>query len=60
MQTHTQELKNFEFGNATDAGCVRPNNEDYLGYFQTQNGICLWFVMVWADTTQAKKPHNLA
>jgi len=38
MQTNTQELKNFEFGNATDAGCVRPNNEDYLGYFQTQNG----------------------
>lgn len=38
MQSNTQELKNFEFGNATDAGCVRPNNEDYLGYFQTQNG----------------------
>ena len=38
MQSNTQELKNFEFGNATDAGCVRPNNEDYLGYFQTPNG----------------------
>ncbi|MFN3315948.1 MAG: Stp1/IreP family PP2C-type Ser/Thr phosphatase [Raineya sp.] len=38
MQINTQELKNFEFGNATDTGCVRQNNEDYLGYFQTQNG----------------------
>ncbi|MCU0436832.1 MAG: Stp1/IreP family PP2C-type Ser/Thr phosphatase [Raineya sp.] len=38
METNTQELKNFEFGNATDVGCKRDNNEDYLGYFQTQNG----------------------
>ncbi|GAB4127977.1 MAG: hypothetical protein OHK0045_16660 [Raineya sp.] len=38
MQSNTQELKNFEFGNVTDTGCVRPNNEDYLGYFQTPNG----------------------
>lgn len=38
MQSNTQELKNFEFGNITDKGCVRPNNEDYMGYFQTQNG----------------------
>lgn len=38
MQTNTQELKNFEFGSATDVGCVRSNNEDYLGYFQTPNG----------------------
>lgn len=38
MKTSTQELKNFEFGNATDTGKVRSNNEDYLGYFQTPNG----------------------
>lgn len=38
MQSNTQELKNFEFGNVTDTGCVRQNNEDYLGYFQTPNG----------------------
>lgn len=38
MQLSTQELKNFEFGNATDIGRVRSNNEDYLGYFETPNG----------------------
>jgi serine/threonine protein phosphatase PrpC len=38
METNTQELKNFEFGNATDVGCRRENNEDYLGYFETPNG----------------------
>lgn len=38
MKSSTQELKNFEFGNATDTGKVRSNNEDYLGYFQTPNG----------------------
>jgi protein phosphatase len=38
MKSSTQELKNFEFGNATDVGKVRSNNEDYLGYFQTPNG----------------------
>ncbi len=38
MKISTQELKNFEFGNATDTGKVRSNNEDYLGYFQTPNG----------------------
>lgn len=38
MKISTQELKNFEFGNATDVGRVRSNNEDYLGYFQTPNG----------------------
>ncbi len=38
MKLNTQELKNFEFGNATDVGCVREINEDYLGYFQVPNG----------------------
>lgn len=38
MKLNTQELKNFEFGNATDVGCVREGNEDYLGYFQVPNG----------------------
>lgn len=38
MKLNTQELKNFEFGNATDMGCVRDVNEDYLGYFQVPNG----------------------
>lgn len=38
MKLNTQELKNFEFGNATDVGCVRDVNEDYLGYFQVPNG----------------------
>ncbi len=38
MKLNTQELKNFEFGNATDVGCVRDINEDYLGYFQVPNG----------------------
>jgi serine/threonine protein phosphatase PrpC/LysM repeat protein len=34
----TQELKNFDFGNATDIGLVRSENEDYLGYFHSING----------------------
>jgi PPM family protein phosphatase len=34
----TRKLKNFEFGNATDVGRVREQNEDYMGYFETING----------------------
>jgi PPM family protein phosphatase len=34
----TRKLKNFEFGNATDIGRVREQNEDYLGYFECING----------------------
>lgn len=34
----TRKLKNFEFGNATDVGLVREQNEDYLGYFECING----------------------
>lgn len=34
----TRKLKNFEFGNATDVGRVREQNEDYLGYFECING----------------------
>lgn len=32
------ENKGFQFGNHTDIGRVRQANEDYLGYFETQNG----------------------
>jgi len=28
----------FKFGNHTDVGQVRPQNEDYMGYFNTLNG----------------------
>lgn len=35
---NTKNLKNFSFGNATDVGLVRQENEDYLGYFETING----------------------
>ncbi|MDX2304945.1 MAG: Stp1/IreP family PP2C-type Ser/Thr phosphatase [Microscillaceae bacterium] len=34
----TQERKDFRFGNFTDIGKVRSQNEDYLGYFENQNG----------------------
>lgn len=34
----TKKLRNFEFGNHTDKGLVRTENEDYLGYFETING----------------------
>lgn len=34
----TQTLKNFEFGNHTDKGRVRQQNEDYMGYFECLNG----------------------
>lgn len=34
----TKNLKSFEFGNSTDVGKVREQNEDYLGYFDTVNG----------------------
>jgi len=34
----TKKLRNFEFGNHTDKGLVRAENEDYLGYFETING----------------------
>ncbi len=34
----TQDLKNFDFGNATDIGLVRSENEDYMGYFECING----------------------
>ena len=34
----TQTLKNFEFGNHTDTGRVRQQNEDYMGYFECLNG----------------------
>jgi serine/threonine protein phosphatase PrpC/LysM repeat protein len=30
--------KNFEFGNCSDKGRVRRENEDYMGYFDTLNG----------------------
>ncbi|UPT69090.1 MAG: Stp1/IreP family PP2C-type Ser/Thr phosphatase [Sphingobacteriales bacterium JAD_PAG50586_3] len=30
--------KNFEFGNCSDKGRVRRENEDYMGYFETLNG----------------------
>jgi serine/threonine protein phosphatase PrpC len=33
-----KENKGFQFGNHTDVGKVRQANEDYLGYFETQNG----------------------
>lgn len=34
----TKDLKNFEFGNSTDIGRVRGDNEDYMGYFECING----------------------
>ena len=34
----TKELTNFHYISLTDKGCVRTNNEDYLGYFDTLNG----------------------
>jgi serine/threonine protein phosphatase PrpC len=34
----TQDLKNFDFGNSTDIGLVRSENEDYMGYFESING----------------------
>jgi serine/threonine protein phosphatase PrpC/LysM repeat protein len=34
----TKPLRNFEFGNATDTGLIRNQNEDYLGYFECING----------------------
>ena len=34
----TRELRNFDFGNATDTGQVRQHNEDYMGYFECING----------------------
>jgi serine/threonine protein phosphatase PrpC len=30
--------KNFRFGNHTDIGRIRKQNEDYMGYFENQNG----------------------
>ena len=36
--SETKELTNFHYINLTDKGCVRTNNEDYLGYFDTLNG----------------------
>ncbi|MEO1652331.1 MAG: Stp1/IreP family PP2C-type Ser/Thr phosphatase, partial [Bacteroidota bacterium] len=33
-----RNLKNFKFGNCTDIGKVRSQNEDYMGYFDNQNG----------------------
>jgi serine/threonine protein phosphatase PrpC len=33
-----KENRGFQFGNHTDVGRVRQANEDYLGYFETQNG----------------------
>ncbi len=30
--------KNFRFGNHTDTGQVRHHNEDYLGFFENENG----------------------
>jgi serine/threonine protein phosphatase PrpC/LysM repeat protein len=36
--TDTRKLRNFEFGNATDIGNVREQNEDYLAYFECSNG----------------------
>ena len=36
--SETKELTNFHYTNITDKGCVRTNNEDYLGYFDTLNG----------------------
>jgi protein phosphatase len=33
-----KERKLFQFGNHTDIGKVRSENEDYLGYFETLNG----------------------
>ncbi|MBQ5403191.1 MAG: protein phosphatase 2C domain-containing protein [Bacteroidales bacterium] len=36
--TKTRELANFHYISLTDQGCVRENNEDYLGYFDTING----------------------
>ena len=30
--TKTRELANFHYISLTDQGCVRENNEDYLGY----------------------------
>lgn len=33
-----KEKKLFQFGNHTDIGKVRSENEDYLGYFETING----------------------
>jgi serine/threonine protein phosphatase PrpC len=35
---HTQQLRQFEFGNHTDTGLARQRNEDYHGYFNTPNG----------------------
>ena len=34
----TKDLKNFDFGNSTDVGLVRQENEDYMGYFECING----------------------
>ena len=34
----TQDLKNFDFGNSTDIGLIRKENEDYMGYFECING----------------------
>ncbi len=34
----TKDLKNFDFGNSTDVGLVRQENEDYMGYFESING----------------------
>jgi serine/threonine protein phosphatase PrpC len=31
-------FKNYRFGNHTDIGKVRKQNEDYLGFFETKNG----------------------
>ncbi len=31
-------MKNFRFGNHTDVGKVRAQNEDYMGYFENENG----------------------
>jgi serine/threonine protein phosphatase PrpC len=31
-------MQNFRFGNHTDIGKVRTQNEDYMGFFQNQNG----------------------
>ena len=36
--SNTQQLRNFEFGNASDTGRIRQQNEDYLSYFECING----------------------
>ncbi len=38
VMAKTKDLKNFDFGNSTDVGLVRQENEDYMGYFECING----------------------